>query len=54
MHVVADAHCIVCAAYVGWVYLYAAEAGQQYKQGKAVLERACLRRTSGAGSDDDA
>lgn len=55
MHVVADVHCLVCAAYVGWAYLYAAELGQRYKQGKAVLERACLRRAGGesAGSDDE-
>lgn len=50
IHTVADVKCAGCARVVGWAYLWAASAGQRYKHGKVVLERAQLdRATKGDG-----
>lgn len=37
-HVVADIHCVVCGAKLGWKYVDAREQAQKYKVGKFILE----------------
>lgn len=39
LHLVCDLYCRRCHSYVGWKYLWTAEASQQYKVGKVILER---------------
>ena len=43
-HVVRDLVCAGCGALLGWDYLRASSPAEEYKVGKAVLERAHLRR----------
>ncbi|KAF5834387.1 hypothetical protein DUNSADRAFT_8973 [Dunaliella salina] len=42
VHVVQDIFCLECMAYVGWKYISAYDKTQKYKEGKVILERACL------------
>ena len=35
-------YCLECMAYVGWKYVSANDKSQKYKEGKIILERACL------------
>eukprot|EP00983_Pelagomonas_calceolata_P086456 1156761-Pelagomonas_calceolata.AAC.2 len=37
-----DIFCLECMAYVGWKYISAYDKTQKYKEGKVILERACL------------
>jgi hypothetical protein len=43
-HVVADLTCACCGQALGWRYLRAFDASQQYKIGRVVLELARIRR----------
>lgn len=42
MHVVCDVFCLGCMACLGWQYVCAFEKSQKYKEGKVILERACV------------
>eukprot|EP00798_Chlamydomonas_sp_ICE-L_P027652 gene27651-7290_t len=44
LHVVVDLFCIGCSNPVGWKYEKAYETSQKYKEGKFILERACVER----------
>ncbi|KAJ2645061.1 hypothetical protein GGF44_000196 [Coemansia sp. RSA 1694] len=39
VHTVCDLHCRVCGAVIGWKYVRAHDAAQQYKEGRYVLEQ---------------
>lgn len=41
---VSDIYCNCCDVYLGWKYEEAFEQSQKYKEGKAVLEKARMRR----------
>ena len=43
-HTVCDIYCIYCQAIVGWKYERAYETSEKYKEGKYILERACIKR----------
>jgi hypothetical protein len=40
MHSVADISCKVCQTIIGWKYERAYEAGQKYKEGRYIVEKA--------------
>ncbi|KAG2434356.1 hypothetical protein HYH02_012372 [Chlamydomonas schloesseri] len=42
LHVVCDVYCSKCMWPVGWKYELAYEKSQKYKEGKVILERACV------------
>ncbi|KAG0220680.1 yippee-like protein [Mortierella sp. GBAus27b] len=42
LHTVQDIHCAECSTVVGWKYLVAYEASEQYKEGRFILERTLL------------
>ncbi|KXZ53816.1 hypothetical protein GPECTOR_6g734 [Gonium pectorale] len=42
LHVVCDVYCSKCMWPVGWRYEVAYEKSQKYKEGKVILERACV------------
>ncbi|KAL3314959.1 Protein yippee-like 5 [Cichlidogyrus casuarinus] len=46
-HLVRDVLCIKCNTKLGWVYEYAMEESQRYKEGKVILERALVLETEG-------
>ncbi|XP_003387410.1 PREDICTED: protein yippee-like 5 [Amphimedon queenslandica] len=46
-HIVRDVSCKACAARLGWIYEYATEESQRYKEGRVILERALITETSG-------
>ncbi|KAJ2490025.1 hypothetical protein IWW37_003500 [Coemansia sp. RSA 2050] len=39
VHTVCDLHCGVCGSVIGWKYVHAHDAAQQYKEGRYVLEQ---------------
>ena len=39
VHTVADISCYVCRSRIGWVYIRAPNASQQYKVGKSIIEK---------------
>lgn len=41
-HFVRDAYCKKCKLKVGWIYEFAKEESQRYKEGKVLLEKALL------------
>ena len=41
-HMVRDVSCKNCAAKLGWVYEFATEENQRYKEGRVILERALV------------
>ncbi|XP_058804994.1 protein yippee-like 5 isoform X2 [Phymastichus coffea] len=48
-HMVRDVSCKNCEAKLGWMYEFATDKNQQYKEGKVILERALITETDGLG-----
>lgn len=46
-HMVRDVACKNCAVKLGWVYEYATEDSQRYKEGRVILERALVNEQDG-------
>ncbi|XP_014206168.1 protein yippee-like 5 [Copidosoma floridanum] len=46
-HIVRDVSCKNCNSKLGWMYEYAHEKSQEYKEGKVILERALITETNG-------
>ncbi|KAF9333839.1 yippee zinc-binding/DNA-binding /Mis18, centromere assembly-domain-containing protein [Linnemannia elongata] len=44
LHSVADINCIICQSVVGWIYIYAFEDSQKYKEGKYIVEKAKISK----------
>ena len=44
LHTVCDIYCMYCQALVGWKYERAYEPREKYKEGKYILERACVKK----------
>lgn len=55
-HMVRDVFCKNCDTKVGWIYEFATEENQRYKEGRVILERALVTETDGIdenmGADD--
>ena len=49
-HMVRDVSCKKCDAKLGWIYEFATEENQRYKEGRVILERALV--TESEGFDD--
>ncbi|KOB76474.1 Protein yippee-like [Operophtera brumata] len=56
-HMVRDVSCKNCGTKLGWVYEFATEENQRYKEGRVILERALVTESDGIeehqGSNDD-
>ncbi|XP_011503700.1 PREDICTED: protein yippee-like 5 [Ceratosolen solmsi marchali] len=48
-HMVRDVSCKNCDAKLGWMYEFATDKNQQYKEGKVILERALITESEGIG-----
>jgi hypothetical protein len=46
-HIVRDVTCKKCDTKLGWVYEFATEENQRYKEGKVILERALVTEMDG-------
>uniref|UniRef100_A0A8C5CI35 Protein yippee-like n=1 Tax=Gadus morhua TaxID=8049 RepID=A0A8C5CI35_GADMO len=46
-HMVRDVSCKNCNSKVGWLYEFATEDSQRYKEGRVILERALVRESEG-------
>ena len=46
-HMVRDVSCKNCDAKLGWVYEFATEDNQRYKEGRVILERALVTESEG-------
>ena len=46
-HMVRDVSCKNCDAKLGWIYEFATEEAQRYKEGRVILERALVTETDG-------
>ncbi|XP_065916688.1 protein yippee-like 5 [Dysidea avara] len=46
-HIVRDCSCKECNTRLGWIYEFATEESQRYKEGKVILERALITETEG-------
>ena len=46
-HIVRDVSCKSCDVKLGWIYEYATEESQRYKEGRVILERALVTETNG-------
>ncbi|XP_067056170.1 protein yippee-like 5 isoform X1 [Acropora muricata] len=46
-HMVRDVFCKNCDTKLGWMYEYATEESQQYKEGQVILERALVTESEG-------
>ncbi|KAL8611116.1 Protein yippee-like 5 [Nucella lapillus] len=46
-HMVRDVSCKKCDAKLGWIYEYATEGSQRYKEGRVILERALVTESEG-------
>jgi protein yippee-like 5 len=46
-HMVRDVSCKSCDVKLGWIYEYAVEESQRYKEGRVILERALVTETNG-------
>lgn len=47
-HFVRDVECKKCAAKLGWMYEFACDDTQRYKEGRYILERALISEADGA------
>uniref|UniRef100_A0AC34QHD6 Protein yippee-like n=1 Tax=Panagrolaimus sp. JU765 TaxID=591449 RepID=A0AC34QHD6_9BILA len=45
-HYVRDVHCKFCDAKLGWIYEFACDKEQQYKEGKVILERSFIHEVA--------
>ena len=46
VHTVCDLACRGCAKLLGWFYCKAWEPSQKYKEGKCIMEKACLAKVN--------
>ena len=46
-HMVRDVYCKNCDAKLGWMYEFATEDNQRYKEGRVILERALVQECDG-------
>ena len=46
-HMVRDVFCKNCDAKLGWMYEFATETNQRYKEGRVILERALVQECNG-------
>jgi len=46
-HMVRDVSCKKCDVKLGWIYEFATEENQRYKEGRVILERALVTETDG-------
>ncbi|MCL4131733.1 UNVERIFIED_CONTAM: hypothetical protein GTU68_038358 [Idotea baltica] len=46
-HMVRDVSCKSCNTKLGWIYEFATEENQRYKEGKVILERALVSESDG-------
>jgi len=46
-HMVRDVSCKNCDAKLGWIYEFATEENQRYKEGRVILERALVTESDG-------
>ncbi|NP_001037086.1 protein yippee-like 5 [Bombyx mandarina] len=46
-HMVRDVSCKNCGTKLGWVYEFATEENQRYKEGRVILERALVTESDG-------
>ena len=46
-HMVRDVSCKNCNAKLGWIYEFATEDNQRYKEGRVILERALVSEVEG-------
>ena len=46
-HMVRDVFCKNCDAKLGWMYEFATEDNQRYKEGRVILERALIQECNG-------
>ncbi|XP_026466546.1 protein yippee-like 5 [Ctenocephalides felis] len=46
-HMVRDVSCKSCSAKLGWMYEFATEENQRYKEGRVILERALVTESDG-------
>ncbi len=46
-HMVRDVSCKNCDTKLGWIYEFATEENQRYKEGKVILERALITESDG-------
>ncbi|XP_076463919.1 protein yippee-like 5 [Babylonia areolata] len=46
-HMVRDVSCKKCDAKLGWIYEFATEENQRYKEGRVILERALVTESEG-------
>ncbi|XP_041929102.1 protein yippee-like 5 [Alosa sapidissima] len=46
-HMVCDVSCKNCNSKLGWIYEFATEDSQRYKEGRVILERALVRESKG-------
>ncbi|KAG0014650.1 hypothetical protein BGZ80_010324 [Entomortierella chlamydospora] len=44
LHSVADISCTICQSVIGWIYIYAFEEAQKYKEGKYIVEKAKISK----------
>ncbi|XP_050598319.1 protein yippee-like 5 isoform X1 [Bombus affinis] len=50
-HMVRDVSCKNCDAKLGWVYEFATDENQRYKEGRVILERALVTESDGMGDN---
>lgn len=46
-HMVRDVNCKNCETKLGWIYEFATEENQRYKEGRVILERALVTESDG-------
>lgn len=46
-HFVRDVFCKKCAVKLGWIYEFATDDSQRYKEGRVILERALISESEG-------
>jgi hypothetical protein len=46
-HYVRDVYCKKCSVKLGWMYEFAIESEQRYKEGRVILERALISESEG-------
>lgn len=46
-HIVRDVSCKNCDTKLGWIYEFAMEENQRYKEGRVILERALVTESEG-------
>ena len=51
-HMVRDVSCKTCGEKLGWVYEFATEDSQRYKEGRVILERALVTESEGIPNEN--